>query len=308
MSKKYPSEINYSKDEIKRIVLKLKSTEWLKVPEKWADKDGGGGEYIQHVHFHVKTNPEKKGDLGSYELKTHRSTGNSLITLGSIDPKNDGQGSMLHPLLIKYGFPYKEGDTSKFMCRDRNKSKDCKHIKYNYENGLCYPDDEVSLGIDVCGKKVITSPQNKWGFYLEVNREKKRVFVHFDHSRTEPEKKYQDWLLTVKNRNNGLHDLGEEYSLPFDEIEKSAKEKFHKMVFLKYLEKRENGEYSISINEAYFLEEFSFEKYLEALENGQVMYEFRLHGNSERISKNHGTGFRMFEKDFPLIYEKKEII
>jgi hypothetical protein len=38
------------------------------------------------------------------------------------------------------------------------------------------------------------------------------------------------------------------------------------------------------------------------------MYEFRLHGNQERISKNHGTGFRMFEKNFPVIYGKKEEI
>ncbi len=46
----------------------------------------------------------------------------------------------------------------------------------------------------------------------------------------------------------------------------------------------------------------------EALENGEVMYEFRFHGNQERISKNHGTGFRMFPKNFPVIYGKKEEI
>ena len=55
-------------------------------------------------------------------------------------------------------------------------------MKYKYANGLCYPDNEVSLGMDVCGKKVLESPQNKWGFYLEINREKKRVFVHFDYT------------------------------------------------------------------------------------------------------------------------------
>ena len=111
-------------------------------------------------------------------------------------------------------------------------------------------------------------------------------------------------MLTVKARNNGLQDLGEKYSLPFDEIEQAAKGKIHEMVFIKYLEKREDGKYFISIDNAYFLEEFSFENYLKALENGKVMYEFRLHGNQERISKNHGTGFRMFPEDFPVIYGK----
>lgn len=308
MDKKYPSEVNLSKDEIKKIVHDLKKQGWLEVPKKWADKDGGGGEYIQHDHFHVKVNPEKTGDLGDYELKTHRSAGNSLITLGSIDPKNEEAGSMLHPLLLNYGFPYKNGDTSKYVCRKKKNGEECEHTKYEYANGLCYPDDEVSLGMDVCGKKVLKSPQNKWGFYLEINREKKRIFVHFDHTRADKEEKRKKWLLTIEARNKGLQDLGEKYSLPFDEIENAAKAKFHKMVFIKYLEKREGGKYFISIDEAYFLEEFSFENYLKALENGEVMYEFRLHGNQERISKNHGTGFRMFPEDFPVIYGKKEEI
>ena len=90
MEKKYPSNVNFSKDEIKKIIQELKKQGWLEVPKKWADKDGGGGEYIQHDHFHVKVNPEKIGYLGDYELKTHRSVGNSLVTLQSIDFKNIG--------------------------------------------------------------------------------------------------------------------------------------------------------------------------------------------------------------------------
>ncbi|MGI0055880.1 MAG: MvaI/BcnI family restriction endonuclease, partial [Nitrosarchaeum sp.] len=178
MSKTLPVDTNYTKKEIKKIICDIKQRSWLPLPPKWADKDGGGGEYIQYDHFHVKVNPQKVGDLGSYELKTHRSKGNSLVTLGSIDPKDENKGSLLHPLLLSYGFPYKDGNTKKFVCRDRKAGKNCKHAAFHYPNGLCYPDDEISLGVDICGKDVFDSPQNKWGFYLEINREKKRVFMH----------------------------------------------------------------------------------------------------------------------------------
>lgn len=305
MKKSYPSEVDYSKDEIKSIISNLKNNQgWLKLPPKWADKDGGGGEYIQHDFFHVRVNPEKIGDLGDYELKTHRSATNSLVTLNSIDPKDKERGSLLHPLLVSYGYPYQ----GKLQCRKRRDGLQCKHVKYDYPDNLCYPRDEVALGIDICGKDVFDSPQNNWGFYLEVNRDKQRIFMHFDPSRTSTKQKYQDWLTTVEKRNNGLVDFDERYSLPFDEVETSCKEKFHKMVFLKYAEKKENGEKFIKVEKGYFLEEFSFEKFLEALDNGKVMYELRLHGNTQRISKNHGTGFRMFEKNFPAIYSKTEII
>lgn len=308
MEKLLPSDVNYSKDEIKSIVSNLKNQGWLELPPKWADKDGGGGEYIQHDHFHVKVNPQKIGDLGEYELKTHRSKGNSLITLGSIDPKDKSEGSLLLPLLLNYGFPYKNGDTTKYKCRKRKAGKPCQHTAFNYPNGLCYPDDELALGVDICGENIVDPPQNKWGFYLEINRDKKRIFMHFDPDRTSQKEKYQNWLGEIEKRNKGLRDFDSKYSLSFDEIEEGANEKYHHMVFIKYLEKIEDEKKFIKIDEAYFLEELDFKKFLDALDKGQVMYELRLHGNTQRISKNHGTGFRMFEENFLSIFTRKESI
>lgn len=80
------------------------------------------------------------------------------------------------------------------------------------------------------------------------------------------------------------------------------------MVFIKYLEREDNDKKYIKIEDAYFLEDFDFDRFLNALETGKVVYELRVHGNKERISKSHGTGFRMFESNFPAIYSKKEPI
>ena len=305
--KQYPSEMNYTKEQIKDIICSIKQAGWLELPENWKDKDGGGGEYIQHDHFHVKVNPQKIADLGSYELKTHRSTVNSLITLGSIDPKDNSRGSLLLPLLLEYGFPYKNGAISDYKCELAQNGKPCKHVKYNYPGGLCYPPDELALGVDICGKNVTDAPQNNWGFYLEINKKEKRIVIHFDSTRTSLENKYQQWLETLKTR-NGLRDIDKKYSLSFDEVEKYCKKKFHNMVFVKYSEKKDGKKKFIKIEDAYFLEDFDFSKFLDALENGSVMYELRLHGNTKRISKNHGTGFRMYEKNFTAIYSKIESI
>lgn len=281
----------------------MKQKGWMQLPAKWADKDGGGGEYIQNDYFHVKVNPQKIADLGDYELKTHRSKEQSLITLASLEPKDVS----LHPLLLEYGFPYKDGETDQYKCRARKEGKICRHVKDGNPDGLCYPLDEVALNVDITGEKISHSPPNNWGFYLEINNTKKRVFVHFDSNRTAKDKKYQQWLEQL-NTKNGLRDVDKKYSLSFDEIEKSAKEKFHKMVFIIYSEKTENGNKFIKIDDAYFLENFDFLKFLDALENGIVMYELRMHGNKKRISKNHGSAFRMYEKNFPAIYAKKESI
>ncbi len=308
MSKKPPLEIHYTKEAILQIIHTIRNQEWCELPPKWADKDGGGGEYIQQDHFHVQVNPQKISDLGSYELKTHRSKSTSLVTLGSLDPKGLEKASLLHTLLLQYGYSYKGGKISQYKCRKRQMEKVCKHVKYNYPDGLCYPPDELALGIDICGKDVTDSPQNNWGFYLDVDRINKTLFMHFDPNRTSKEEKYQYWLDVVKTRNDGLRDLDNKYSLNLDAVEKSAIEKFRNMLFIKYLEKQEGDAKYIKIDEAYFLSDFDFERFLTALERGEVMYELRLHGNKERISKNHGTGFRMFERNFPAVYSRKEHI
>ena len=59
------------------------------------------------------------------------------------------------------------------------------------------------------------------------------------------------------------------------------------MVFIKYTEIIKGNKKFIKIDEAVFLEDFDFEYYLRAMEEGYVNYEFRTHGNASlnRISK-----------------------
>ena len=331
MDKKYPSEVNFSKSEIKEIVLKLKEKKWWELPSKWIGKDGGAGEYIQEEHFHVKVNPEKRGDLGDYELKTTRSRHTGLISLSRMDAKDKSiSESLLHKLLLDYGYPYKKGNTSEFFCRDAKAKKPTdkigpehkKHLgqikNYGpYPNDQCFPDDELSLHTDLCGEIGESSTKSRLGLYLEINREKKIVRPRFDSSRCKnnpknikkPDAKdvnYPQWLESIKARHDGFPDIDEKFSISFERIEKAANEKFGQMVVIKYLENEKKD--SISVDEAYFLEDYNFENFLTALGVGKIYYEYSMHGNKNYMTKNHGTGFRMHEKDFSYVYGKKEEI
>ena len=48
MEKKYPSNVNFSKDEIKQIVSDLKRQDWITLPKHRAGRDGGAGNYIEN--------------------------------------------------------------------------------------------------------------------------------------------------------------------------------------------------------------------------------------------------------------------
>jgi len=70
-------------------------------------------------------------------------------------------------------------------------------------------------------------------------------------------------------------------------------------------ELRENIEY-FHYNEAYLLENPTPEKFLEAFENNELMIDIRMHLKAQGGVRNHGTGFRISEKNLLNLYNKKK--
>lgn len=58
-------------------------------------------------------------------------------------------------------------------------------------------------------------------------------------------------------------------------------------------------------NEAYLLDEPSEENFVNAIENSSVCLDIRMHINDRGAVRNHGTGFRVMEKDLSLFYKRK---
>ena len=105
MEKKYPSNVNFSKDEIKQIVSDLKRQDWITLPKHRAGRDGGTGNYIEEDVFGVKENNEERPDLGIYELKTHREHSDSLSSLKAIEPGPKKKSALITPLVRDFGWP-----------------------------------------------------------------------------------------------------------------------------------------------------------------------------------------------------------
>ncbi|HON19005.1 MAG TPA: MvaI/BcnI family restriction endonuclease [Salinivirgaceae bacterium] len=70
--------------------------------------------------------------------------------------------------------------------------------------------------------------------------------------------------------------------------------------------KVENGIEYFHFNEAYILENPTPEKFLEAFEKSELMIDLRMHLKETGGVRNHGTGFRISEKNLMELYAKKK--
>lgn len=67
-----------------------------------------------------------------------------------------------------------------------------------------------------------------------------------------------------------------------------------------------NGKEHFHFNEAYLLESPTPERFLEAFERSELMIDIRMHLKPLGGVRNHGTGFRISEKNLMLLYAKKK--
>ena len=82
----------------------------------------------------------------------------------------------------------------------------------------------------------------------------------------------------------------------------SAKLRNMMLVFAK-----DNGDGTISFESASLLEKFQPFKFIKAIESGHVAIEYDARTKPQKSSvRNHGTKFRIKERDLPLIYTNAE--
>ncbi|MCJ7458103.1 MAG: MvaI/BcnI family restriction endonuclease [candidate division Zixibacteria bacterium] len=67
-----------------------------------------------------------------------------------------------------------------------------------------------------------------------------------------------------------------------------------------------NGKEHFHFNEAYLLENPAPENFLEAFERSEMMIDMRMHLYPSGGVRNHGTGFRISEKNLKLLYAHKK--
>ena len=281
---KLPGTHEFTKDEIRNQISMLKERGWIELTKNRSGRDGGLGNSLED-YLQIKENNLPIADLGIYELKTHRKSSGSLISLFRQEPGPGARDKILPYLIENYGW-----DISK--CPLKIKTNICMHDP-NGTLDRCYPPGEKSLRVDMDGKDYAER-----GFKIEINRELRRIIIHFDYTRVAQE--HHDWLEGIKAK-VGLGDLDPKCHWTFESIEKKTSKKLRNMLYMKIDERKEDGKEFLKIGDCLFLEKFNFERFLTAIEKGEVQIEF-----SARTHHNHGTAFRTWERFWPSIYDHTE--
>lgn len=208
-----------------------------------------------------------------WELKGQRKNSSSLITLKHIEPSPRAAKIVSRVLLPYYGWPHR------LACKK-------------------YPKKELSFRSTTRADEFTNR-----GFKIEVDRRNHKVRFIFDPSKadqTDPE--IIEWLRSVEVR-VGLGPLNPEPYWGFEDLKYSIGEKITNCFYVVADSKIENGHEFFKYENLYILSGFSFDKFLNCLENGYILIDF-----DARTGHNHGTKFRIRQNHWIYLYESVEII
>jgi len=123
----------------------------------------------------------------------------------------------------------------------------------------------------------------------------------------------QGFKLIVDKKNKKINLVHREdgiiWHYHFDELFSKLKKKFshNLLLVIAEAEKRKEGEY-LHYKKGYYLSNISQEKFIELVEKGIFVVEFRMHLKDNGTARNHGTGFRIHERHIRELFSMEETI
>lgn len=240
----------------------------LKIRGRWIPtgrpgNDGGIGNTLEDL-LGIKENNVPTADAGEFEIKSHNRASTSLITLLHQDPWPRVMGSPVQRLLLpKYGWAHET-----------------------------IP-NEMSFRQTIRGDRYTDR-----GFAVEVDRTRLQISVRFDSSRVSPV--HHEWLDSVERR-VGLSPLDPAPFWPFDKLKPKLDGKLPNLLYVVADVRRTSGRVEFYYDEVTALRDYTFERFLTALEHGYIYVDF-----DARTHHNHGTKMRMKDASWPELYNIRE--
>lgn len=257
----------FTKESLKKRLIEIVNQGWI--PNARHGNQGGIGNTLEDL-LGITENNLPIPNAAEWELKTQRLATTSLTTLFHIEPSPRAFGFVPKILLPYYGWAHLEA-------------------------GKRYAEAELSFRQTIHG----AGPSDR-GFMVQIDRNEKKVLVSFDASKVAP--KHADWLKTVSER-VGLAELNPQPYWGFDDLEHKAGTKLLNCFYVQASEKVENGLTFFKYEKVMMLQGFSFEGFLEAIEQARVLVDF-----DARSGHNHGTKFRLRQNHLPMLYKKAMVI
>lgn len=159
----------------------------------------------------------------------------------------------------------------------------------------------LKFGMDEKGSKMLhttiagnkfNSFFEKYGFKLEINEKEKKIYI-----------------LVKDLISNTLMDFVCYYT--FEDLKKIIDEKCKNIAFVTAKIRKENGKEFFYFENAILLTGLTFDKFLKAIEEGDIFYDIRIgvYGNGKNKGKthDHGSGFRIRKNRIAHIFNISKI-
>jgi hypothetical protein len=257
----------YTKEELIKEFQKIAKRGWIENARK--GNAGGIGNTLEDL-LGIEENNLPIPNAAEWELKTQRLNTSALTTLFHIEPSPRAFKFVPQVLLLNYGWQHSEA-------------------------GIKHPENEMSFRQTIHGN----SPSDR-GFMVKIDRINRKVLISFEYAKVS--ENHKDWLCCVENR-IGLGELNPQPYWGFDDLSSKAGTKLLNCFYVQAEVKREKGLEFYKYSKVMMLQKFSFDAFLQELENGNILVDF-----DARTGHNHGTKFRLRQKCFPNLYEKATII
>jgi hypothetical protein len=257
----------YTKESLIASLKEIRNMGWIE--NRRHGNDGGVGNTLEDL-LGIEENNLPIPNASEWELKCQRSNTSSLITLMHMDPSPRAMSLITEFLLPNYGWPHQKAGTK-------------------------YPSDEMSFRATINAVS-----RTDRGFGINVNRRESRIEVSFDSHCTSS--RHQAWLDSVSSK-VGLGELRTQPYWGFDDLFHKAGTKLLNCFYIRADVKKVNGNEYYHYNEIFMLRGFSREKFINEIENGNLLVDF-----DARSGHNHGTKFRLNQNCMPLIYDVVEPI
>jgi hypothetical protein len=257
----------YTKESLIEELRKIAQMGWVENARH--GNAGGIGNTLEDL-LGIEENNLPIPNAAEWELKTQRLNTSSLTTLFHIEPSPRAIRFVPQVLLLNYGWKHQEAGTR-------------------------HPENEMSFRQTIHGN----SPSIR-GFMVKIDKENRKVLISFDHTKVAENQK--EWLKTVEQR-IGLDELNPQPYWGFDDLEHKAGTKLLNCFYVQAEVKRERGKEFFRYSKVTMLQKFSFDGFLQELENGNILVDF-----DARTGHNHGTKFRMRQNSLPNLYEEATVI
>ena len=255
--------ITYTKDSLIERLREICQQGW--VSNARHGNVGGIGNTLEDL-LGITENNLPLPNANEWELKCQRSNTTSLTTLFHMEPSPRALKFVPAILLLKYGWPHQGA-------------------------GNTFSLNELSFRQTIHG--LIRSDR---GFGVIVDPINRKVIVSFDYTHTQA--KHAAWLESVKERAGNLDDFQIQPYWGFDDLYAKARTKLNNCFYVRAeVRKESDGTESYKYCNVLMCQGFSLDRFLEALQEGNVLVDF-----DARTGHNHGTKFRLRQEKMPNLY------